>query len=297
MNKELISIIITTYNRSKFLEETLMSIQNQTYQSIEIIVVDDGSNEMIANEVVQVCNKFSKCQYFWKQNTGQPDSRNYGIQKAKGEYIAFCDDDDFWTLDKLEKQLKILVNNKEYDIVTGNIEYIDVESKFSGKIKSHSGHNHGFIFEDLLVKNRTASVTPLLRKSVFEKSGFFNPDFTIAEDWDFWRKVSYNHKFYAMDEVLAYVRVHESNMTYKNIPLFNRVMLYRKLTKSLLKWGENRFKKEDLKKITDCERGMYHKLISNNRQGKINQSFFLLQILFKKPVEGLHILKTVLLLK
>lgn len=292
MNKELISIIITTYNRSKYLEETLLSIQNQTYQNIEIIVVDDGSNEMIANEVKAICDKFLKCSYYWKTNTGQPDSRNFGIKRAKGNYIGFCDDDDFWVLDKLEKQIKILKENIDFDVVTGDICCINKNNQILNERKSHYPYNHGDIFKNLLVKNRTASIVPLLRKSVFEQTGLFNPSFTLAEDWDFWRKASYNHKFYAINEVLAYVRIHDNNMTYKQIKLSDRILLYQKLTKSLLSWGKEKFSKENIILIRSVEKKMYYKLISNNKNNKIEQSKFLIYFLFQHPIQGFYLFKS-----
>ena len=289
---ELISIIITTYNRSKFIEETLYSIQNQTYTNIEILVIDDGSEFNIAREIDEICRQFSKCTYYWKPNTGQPDSRNYGIARANGDYIAFCDDDDYWVLDKLAKQVNILNNNPDFDIVTGDIGYVDKNGVILDTIKTHKPFNHGYIFENLLYKNRTSSVVPLLRKNVFERTGLFNPNFTLAEDWDFWRKAAHYHKFYAMDEVLAYVRIHGDNMSYKKIELKNRILLYQKLTKSLLNWGSDKFQKEDFKLIRKIEKKMYYKLISNNKNNKVKQSKFLLYFLFQHPTQGFYLFKS-----
>lgn len=289
-NNEFISVIITTYNRSKYIEKTLYSIENQTYNNLEVIVIDDGSSDIFANEIKKICSKFSKSQYHWKPNTGQPDSRNYGIRLAKGALFAFCDDDDYWVLDKLETQLKILEEKPDYDIVTGDIGFVDEEGNILKKIKSHKGYNHGYIFENLLPANRTSSVTPLLRKKVFEKTGLFNPKFTIAEDWDFWRRASYYHKFYSTNTVLAYVRLHDSNMSYKTETLFNRVMLYRKLSDELLKWGRGKFNKKEIQKIKKIEKQKYHKLISNNLNSKYKQIRFLLNLTLKEPKHGFYII-------
>jgi glycosyltransferase involved in cell wall biosynthesis len=272
------------------LDKTLFTIQNQTYSNIEILVIDDGSKSENSIVVQRICSKYDKCSYYWKENTGQPSSRNYGIERAKGNYIAFCDDDDFWVLDKLEKQMKILESESEYDIVTGSFERIDGKGKSLNSIKSHKGNNHGYIFEKLLLKNRIGSPTPLLRKSVFETTGLFNPKFTIAEDWDFWRRASYYHKFYALDEVLAFVRIHDSNMSYKLISVYDRIKLYRKLTRELLYWGRNKFSSEDLHLIFHHEKLEYRRLISNHYNTKKSQFLFLLSILFKRPLDGFHIL-------
>lgn len=291
---ELISVIITTFNRSNYLESTLESIHNQTYQDLEILVIDDGSESNPAKENEEICKKFSKCTYYWKPNTGQPDSRNFGIKRAKGNYIGFCDDDDFWVLDKLEKQIKILKENIDFDVVTGDICCINKNNQILNERKSHYPYNHGDVFNHLLEKNRTASVVLLLRKSVFEKTGLFNPKFTIAEDWDFWRKASYNHKFYAINEVLAYVRIHDNNMTYKQINLSDRILLYQKLTNSLLDWGKENFSKENIKLIRSVEKKMYYKFIRNNTKSKLDQLIFLFLFLLRKPKNGFNLVKSIL---
>ena len=96
MNEELVSVIITTYNRSLYLNECLLSVSNQTYKNIEILVIDDGSNKENALINKNICSKYSNCNYLYKENTGQPDSRNYGILRSNGEFFSFCDDDDFF---------------------------------------------------------------------------------------------------------------------------------------------------------------------------------------------------------
>ena len=135
----LVSVVMTTYNRSTYLLEAISSIANQTYNNLEILLIDDGSIDTIAAENKAICDKFPTCNYYYKENSGQPDSRNYGIKKSKGDFFAFCDDDDIWVKDKLEKQISILNTEQEYGLVTGSIEYINREGIKKGTIKSHQG--------------------------------------------------------------------------------------------------------------------------------------------------------------
>jgi glycosyltransferase involved in cell wall biosynthesis len=275
----LISVIITAYNRGVFLRDTLDSIQNQTYSNIEILVIDDGSNKEEAVKNKLLCEEFDKCIYYYKANSGQPDSRNYGIKRSKGEFVSFCDDDDLWVLNKLEKQVAILNSNPDYGLVTGSIECINEDGSKTGVVKSHKGHIHGYVFPDFLIKNRTASIIPLVRKEVFKKVGYFNPDFTIGEDWEFWRRVSYYFKFYAIPEVLGYVRLHEDNMSKSRVndPLV-RFLLYRKLTTSLLNWGEHRFNKKDKQLIFKIEWKFYKKMFNNKCPGILKKLTLLKRI-------------------
>lgn len=295
MYEALVSVVITTYNRSDFLEQTINSLENQTYSNVEIILIDDGSDLLISNLNKSICSRYNKCKYYWKKNTGQPDSRNYGIKLAQGEFIGFCDDDDYWVLDKLEKQVFILLHNEEFDIITGDIGFVDEFGNTIDKIKSHRGFNHGYIFENLLLKNRTSSVTPLLRRQVFEKTGLFNPKFTIAEDWDFWRRASYYHKFYSQNEIMAYVRIHDKKMTFKRQNICARVMLFRKLSDELIKWGKNRFNNRDRNLIFYYERLTYQRIISNNFDTKLKQLAFILKIFINDPLNAFHIIKLFLM--
>ena len=247
-----------------FLTETLETIQNQTYKNLEILVVDDGSSPEEAVKNKLLCENFDKCTYYYKTNSGQPDSRNYGIKRSKGQFIAFCDDDDYWALDKLEKQVAVFKDYPEYAVVTGCIEYINEDGSKTGVIKCHKGHNHGDIFKNLLIKNRTASIIPLVKLEVFDKVGYFNPNFRIGEDWEFWRRVSYYYKFYALPDVLGYVRLHDNNMSKSRVndPLV-RFLLYRKLTTTLLYWGENKFSRKERKLIYKIEWTFYKKMFNN----------------------------------
>jgi len=112
MNKEnpLVSVIVTTYNRKELLTETLDSIINQTFTDFELIIIDNYSNY----EFISYVNSFSdnRIRAFQNQNNGIiAVNRNFGIKKAKGKYIAFCDDDDLWLPQKIEEQLKHFDND------------------------------------------------------------------------------------------------------------------------------------------------------------------------------------------
>ena len=107
----MVSVIVTTYNREKLLSETVSAILHQTYRDIELIVIDNYSNY----DVAKLINSFndSRIRLMQNRNNGViAANRNIGIKDAKGEYIAFCDDDDVWTDDKLESQLTHMAKHK-----------------------------------------------------------------------------------------------------------------------------------------------------------------------------------------
>ena len=128
---ELVSIIMPSYNTGKFIQETINSVKNQTYNNWELIIVDDGSTDN-TDEVVKAI-KDDRIKYIKnKVNKGAAISRNIALREAKGRWIAFLDSDDLWKEDKLEKQIKFMEDNNYYFSYTNYIE-IDENSKFNGK--------------------------------------------------------------------------------------------------------------------------------------------------------------------
>ena len=106
MEKELVSIIMPSYNTGKFIEETINSVINQTYNNWELIIVDDCSNDN-TDEIVKSI-KDSRIVYLKNEkNSGAAVSRNKALKEAKGRWIAFLDSDDLWKREKLEKQINL----------------------------------------------------------------------------------------------------------------------------------------------------------------------------------------------
>jgi glycosyltransferase involved in cell wall biosynthesis len=202
-----VSVIITTYKRADYLEEAIVSVANQTYKSIEIIVVDDGS---IVNYAKTICSKYKNCTYYYKENGGLSSARNFGISKAKGKYIAFLDDDDRWVLNKLEKQVQVLDEMNDIDCVHSSALVIDANGMETGEIigasKEKAHKRSGNVFWNALGVWVVKSPTPLIRKIVFQPDLLFDETIKVGEDIDFYQRMFYRHKVYYIDTPLAYYR-------------------------------------------------------------------------------------------
>ncbi len=127
--QELITIIITTYKRSNLIERALKSVLNQTYKNLEIIVVDDNANEPEERrKTKEIIEKYDNIIYIQNEkNLGGALSRNEGIYRAKGKFIAFLDDDDEYREDKIEKQYDLFVQHKgeKVGLIFSNEKSID----------------------------------------------------------------------------------------------------------------------------------------------------------------------------
>lgn len=131
---ELISLIIPVYNVEKFIEKCLVSVINQTYANIEIIIVNDGSKDNSGCICKKYANLDSRIKYFEKENGGLASARNYGLEKASGEYVLFLDSDDFMSLNALEVLLSNL-KDTDADVAIGKITMVKEFDEVSPEIK------------------------------------------------------------------------------------------------------------------------------------------------------------------
>lgn len=126
----LVSIIVPVYNCEKYIQQCLTSLMNQTWECIEVIIIDDGSKDSTVEIVKNNCSLDSRIKLYTQSNSGPSVARNNGISKASGEYIAFCDADDNVSKNYIDKLVKVAIKN-DYDIVSCG--YTDI-SKY-GKVK------------------------------------------------------------------------------------------------------------------------------------------------------------------
>jgi glycosyltransferase involved in cell wall biosynthesis len=210
MDKPLVSVIIPTYNRDTYLREAIASVVKQSYAEIEILVIDDGSKQ---NYAEAICADYLNCNYHFKENGGLSSARNFGLSKAKGSFIAFLDDDDFWREDKIEKQVSVLQEKEEVDLIHSGAAVVDKDSKptgdFIGASKTKEHFRSGNVFWNALGVWVAKSPTPLIRKEVFSSSFLFDEDIKVGEDVDFYQRLFYKHKVHYIGEPLAFYRVYD----------------------------------------------------------------------------------------
>lgn len=188
----LISVVVPVYNGEKTIKETIESVLNQTFSNLELIVIDDGSQDSTLNVIANI--EDLRLKVFSYQNGGVAISRNRGIQEAGGEFIAFLDADDLWTSDKLESQLKALQSNPQAAVAYSWVDYINESGEFL-----HNGNHisiNGNAYKQLLVENILENGSnPLIRKDALIEVGGFNQSLTPAEDWDMWLRLAACYDF------------------------------------------------------------------------------------------------------
>jgi len=209
----LVSVIIPNFNNELYLVECLESVIAQSYKGIEIIVVDDGSTD----SSIEVLDKYhSNIRLIRSSHKGASAARNIGIEQSKGQFIAFMDSDDIWIIDKIEKQILVLLNN-DADLVYCGYKEIGLASRTVLPNTRFRGDCSEF-FKKFPGISFVACGAILIRKSILKKSGLFDVKFKgAAEDWDFLRRVCQHGRVEFSNEVLFYYRRHSNSITGRSL--------------------------------------------------------------------------------
>lgn len=204
MKLPLVSIIFPTYNREHIIDRAIESVLNQTYNNIELIIVDDASDDN-TEAVVKSFNDKRIMYIRHNRNKGCASARNTGINAAKGRYIAFQDDDDVWVRDKLEKQMEVMLNvSPQVGVVYSPFKRIKNNRQFIIPDNSIS-NKEGYILRQLLTGNFINLQVALVKKECFDTIGLFDEELLSLSDWDLWIRIAKHYEFAFFEEPLAYV--------------------------------------------------------------------------------------------
>ena len=165
--EELVSIITPVYNSEKYIEETILSVVNQTYKNWELLLIDDCSTDS-SYEIIKKYLVDKRIKYFKNlKNSGPAKSRNIGLENAKGEYVALLDSDDFWTKEKLKSQIEFMKKNN-LQLSHGNYYFCDL----NGKIIKSIEVDPIIDYKKLLKENQFKTMTMMIKKEVLEGLNF-----------------------------------------------------------------------------------------------------------------------------
>lgn len=209
-----ISVIIPTYNYAEFISACIDSVINQTYQDHEIIVVDDGSNDN-TKEVIKKYN--DKILYFFKENGGPSSARNYGIEKATGDYVCFLDADDVFLPKKLEFQAAYINEHKSENIGLLYSDYYCVSRKLkiTQYYESRGFKTHDEALRYLFSYNYINTSTVMIPKDCIDDIGVFNESYRYLEDYELWLRIGCKYKFGYINKPLVKTRSHFKNLRNK----------------------------------------------------------------------------------
>lgn len=210
--KPLVSIIIPVYNVEKYLEECLDSVVNQTYSNLEALVINDGSTDGSSQILKRYAEKYKNIKLVEKENTGQGDTRNLGIDMASGEYIFFLDSDDYIKNDTIEVLINSISNDVDIIVYNGvpfsvennevlKTRYVDVDKKWEDKVFTGSE-----FFKDYM--DYIQPCMKIYNRNFLIKNNIKYPNYKYGEDIKFWAECC----------------IHARKMKYIDSPSYSRRM-------------------------------------------------------------------------
>jgi glycosyltransferase involved in cell wall biosynthesis len=236
-----VSVIVPTYGHGHYILQTLNTVFDQTFRDFEVIVVNDGSPDD-TEVVLQDLIKLKRIRYVWQSNQGVAAARNHGISLARGEYVAFLDDDDCWPDDKLEWQVAAL---EEGDIVAiggtaiflrGGERVVESEADGTEKMIRYAELFNGCPF-----------VSPglvMIRKDALDRTGGFDPDIWGADDHDLWFGLAAEGNLVKQARPSLIYRCHDSNASLDSLRmLMNSKKVVDKRLKGISGSGREQYKR------------------------------------------------------
>ncbi|WP_130734797.1 glycosyltransferase family 2 protein [Flavobacterium sp. J27] len=211
----LVSIITPTFNSAKYIAETITSVQQQSYSFWEMIIVDDGSTDKTESIILSFLKEDKRIQFYkLDKNSGPATARNVGIQKAKGNYIAFLDSDDKWKSEKLEKQLAFMLEHK-VPVTFSFYNEIDEEGK---SLRRYITSPLEISYLKLFFCNWVGNLTGIYSVDFFGKVPISN--IKKRQDWVLWLTLVKKSKVIKpVPESLAFYRVRNNSISSNKLKL------------------------------------------------------------------------------
>lgn len=186
----LVSVIIPTYKRADKLKRAIDSVLTQTYGNLEILVVNDNEPEdEHSHKLEQLISSIDDKRVFLikqEEHINGAAARNTGIRKAKGEYIAFLDDDDTWLKEKLEKQINIFKQDSKIGLVTSGVYYVYTNEQVTYE---STPNVNGDASKDILITNCVGGTQAMVKKELLETVKGFDEELKALQDYELWIRV------------------------------------------------------------------------------------------------------------
>ncbi len=214
MNSELpkVSIVIPVFNGADYVKEAIDSALDQTYSNIEVIVVNDGSEDHGKTEKIAL-SYGNKIRYFYKKNGGVASALNRGLKEMKGDYFSWLSHDDVYLPHKIEEQIKLMQSSESKDIVIySDSQLIDANSKPYYDVHLEKIHPNK-LTSALLLNRFINGCSLLIPKKCFSNGMRFDKKLKTTQDYDLWFKMIDQYNFVHLDKILIQSRQHPEQGT------------------------------------------------------------------------------------
>ena len=271
MSEELVSVIMPAYNAEKYIYMSIASVMKQTYQNVELVIVDDASTDNTLKIMYQCANMWpGKIRLsIRKQNGGTGAALNDAIELAGGEYICWLSADDLYCEDMIESEVNYLKNNTEYDAVFSKCAYIDENNRIlrvatNEKVAKYLEAGMEGITVRLMAGNFFHGCSVLAKAECFKRGERFNVNYRAAQDYDFWVRMAADYDFGYLDQVNVLSRDHSEqgskkmNCDVDEIHVFFRLLQREEIMKKLYKKMDAAYTYENIRPFIEARVKRYY---------------------------------------
>ena len=258
-NRPLVSVVIPCYNHEGFVQKSIQSVIDQTYENIELIIIDDGSSDNSVKkiqELVSICEKrFTTFEFRHRQNIGLSRTLNEGLTWCKGDFISLLASDDFYHNDKISIQIRYLLENKNTMFVVSHAYVVDdVNETLSKQTQAYNLNlNDVITFDDIFTFKTHLPITGLYKTELIKDIvNGFDPSIT-AEDYDIYLKIAQHTQIDVISERLYYYRSPEAlggrrkrptmriDVSESHLKTINKYKHHKLYKNALQEWNYRRF--------------------------------------------------------
>lgn len=227
VSSPLVSVVIPIYNGEKYIEQTIESVLAQTYQTWELVIINDGSSDNTEKLVLKYTD--NRIRYFRNDiNKGISFSLNKGLEESRGEFIARLDADDIALPFRFEKQVGFLTENKDYVLCGSYFQTISATGKTMKQVRFPANNRDA---QSYLLLHNCFCQSAIMMKAQIAKELKYDLEFKIGEDYDLWYRISKLGKITNLPQYTTLYRIHDTNITRKSEVMFNNV---NKINKKIL---------------------------------------------------------------
>lgn len=220
-----VSVLVPTYNRAQYLGEAVQSALQQTYQDLEVIVVDDGSTDHTAEIIRAITDP--RLRYTFQENRGVASALNTAARLAQGEYVAMLGSDDRWNPELLATLTPRLEEEPTLGVVYARAQGMDANGQPLPQLLGAPQKFPGQPLPSLLYGDCVCAIAAVIRRTCLEQVGGFDESLHANEDWDLWIRLAEHTRFAYVPLVLAQYRMHADSLTSGHAERYEKVLLDR----------------------------------------------------------------------
>lgn len=273
-SQPLVSVVIACYNHEQFVQDAIQSVIDQTYNNIELIIIDDGSKDSSVakiKEMIELCERrFTRFEFRSRANIGLSTTLNEALEWCQGKYYSPFASDDIMLKDKTATQVSFLEQNDDIAAVFGGVKLIDNNNmELNGRVTEERSYS----FKQIIMhEHDLPAPTQMVRLELIKKIGGYDSNLFI-EDWYMWLKLSQNGRIFCLSQIFTLYRQHDSN-----------------ISKNLTKIHQGRFEVLKHFKNEDNYNSAYYNILWANRKELISKSscakvIFLIKMFIINPKE------------